>query len=64
MTAKINQHHPLDPNVPPVRHNSGGVTSTPAGGAVSVDQYARPIPVDQGGGGPANAVDRGEPNLV
>jgi len=58
--AEINQHHPLNPADPPVRHNSGGVKSTPAGGEVPVDQYRKPIPQSQGGGGPRSTIEPGD----
>jgi hypothetical protein len=41
--TEINKHRPIPADLNhPVHHNSGGKTSTPAGGHVSKDQYQQP----------------------
>jgi hypothetical protein len=47
MTEKINQHRPIPAGAPEVRHNSGGMRSTPAGGQVPREQYETPTPPTQ-----------------
>jgi hypothetical protein len=51
--SEVHKHRPIPSDLkPPVYHNSGGKTSTPAGGEVSRDQFhSQPLPVKNGGEG-------------
>jgi len=63
MATKIEQHHPINPNIPTPRHNSGSMNSTPAGGEVPVDQYSKPMPPQPSP--PRNlSVDNGDPDIA
>jgi len=42
--TKVNQHGDIPAGAPQVQHNSGSMRSTPAGGAVSPDQYVGKAP--------------------